>query len=273
MVLPCPAAASSMSAAADLSSGSGGGGALAIYSWPSLQPAVQQPPLTRSPAKLWSTQMWFEAMVQTVVKQLDGGAFLLRVGINPVLSLQLIRLNAADLAAGWDHIQQQHLASALQQDEAVILVHPVASAEQPCVVKQTAGAACPGCPHTMAAAAATAAAAGGGVTAGFSAGDATELLHGKFGDCCSNAEHDHSHHSQPSSSSSQHKSPAQPEEQVKAFYGLVVQTRDAADPLQGCYLLKTVKQSSPSCHCTHYSLNQVCKGPSLQQQYQASWLV
>jgi hypothetical protein len=59
---------------------------------------------------------------------------------------------------------------------------------------------------------------------------------------------------------------------------MVVQCRDSADALQGCYLLKTVQQGSAAagaspCHCTHYSLNKVCKGPSLEAQFQAAWLV
>lgn len=272
--------------AGSLTASESSSGGLAIYSWPKASKPVRQQPVTRSPTKLWSTQMWFEAMVQTVVKQLDGGAFLLRVSANPVLSLKLIRLEAADFAAGWEHIQQCHLESALQQDEAVILVHPVASQDQPCLVRQ-AGEACAGCPHTVsevsAAAAAAAAAYGGGVTASYAAPPTTELLHGKFGECCEDGQHSHDHaHHQHSSSAAQQPQPPQqqasavhPETQT-AFYGLVVQTRDAADPLQGCYLLKTMKQSSSSssaCHCTHYSLNQICKGPSLQQQYQASWLV
>ena len=257
-----------------------------------------QQPVTRSPTRLWTTQMWFEAMVQTVVKQLDGGAFLLRVKVNPVLSLQLVRLDPADLEAGWEHIQQRHLSSVpLQQDEALILVHPVAAADRPCVVRQTAGEACPGCPHTLgevsAAAAASAAAYGGGVTASFAAAAAAaaaavaeppmELMQGRFGDCCSGSgdhshDHHHHHHSSNHGPQQQQQHPQQQAcETQTAFYGLVVQTRDASDPLQGCYLLKTMKQSSSSnsseCHCTHYSLNQVCKGPSLHQQYQASWLV
>lgn len=248
---------------------------LATYAWPKANKLVRQQPVTRSPTKLWSTQMWFEAMVQTVVKQLDGSPFLLRVGVNPVLSLQLIRLDAADLAAGWDHIQQRHLDTALHQDEAVILVHAVATEDTPCVVHQVAGQACPGCPHSTDHTAAAAAAY---------AASTAELLNGRFGECCSGDDHDHSHnhhHHQHSSSAHQHQPQQQQVKQehpetLTSFYGMVVQTRNAADPLQGCYLLKTVKQSSSSgsaCHCTHYSLNQVCKGPSLQQQYQASWLV
>lgn len=290
------------SAAGSLAAPTGGAGALASYVWPKATQLVRQQPVTRSPAKLWSTQMWFEAMVQTVVKQLDGGPFLLCVRTNPVLSLQLIRLAAADLAAGWEHIQQRHLGSALQQDEAVILVHPVASADRPCFVRQAAGEACPGCPHTgpcevSPAAAAAAAAAGGGVTARFSssltpAAAATELLHGKFGDCCSEGDHAHHHHHSSNSSDSISSSSGQqpqaesaasaatsaPSDAQTAFYGMVVQTRNATDPLQGCYLLKTMKLSSDGsrsseCQCTHYSVSQVCKGPSLQQQYQTSWLV
>lgn len=292
------------SAAGSLAASTSGAGALASYAWPKATQLVRQQPVTRSPAKLWSTQMWFEAMVQTVVKQLDGGPFLLCVCTNPVLSLQLIRLEAADLAAGWEHIQQRHLGSAPQQDEAVILVHPVASADRPCLVRQAAGEACPGCPHTAPsevspAAAAAAAARGGSVTAGFCASSPppatpTELLHGKFGDCCRGGEGGHAHHhhhpqhsgsSTSSSSSGQQQqreaataAAAAPSDAQTAFYGLVVQTRNVADPLQGCYLLKTMKlssdgSSSSDCQCTHYSVSQVCKGPSLQQQYQASWLV
>lgn len=241
--------------------------------------------------------MWFEAMVQTVVKQLDGAPFLLRVAVNPVLSLQLIRLQPADIAAGWEHIQQRYLSGVAvqRQDEAVILVHPVAAADRPCVVRVAGDEACPGCPHTVAeahaAAAAATAAYGGGVTASYAAAvgaaasaTTTELLHGKFGECCDGQEHSHDHqhqhdHQQHSSSSvaqPPQQSQQQPDDSLSltAFYGLVVQTRDASDPLQGCYLLKTVTQTcASSCNCTHYSLNQVCKGPSLQQQYQASWLV
>ncbi|WIA38073.1 hypothetical protein OEZ86_001442 [Tetradesmus obliquus] len=58
----------------------------------------------------------------------------------------------------------------------------------------------------------------------------------------------------------------------------ILKTRDLQDSLQGCYLLKTMQLSQhhgggAGCHCTHYSLNRVCQGPSLQQQFQASWLV
>jgi hypothetical protein len=213
------------------------------------------------PGKLqlsWS-HMWFEAMVQMVVKQLNGTPFLLRARSQGQLRLSYVPLNPEELAKGWDHIQQRHLATS-SADDAVILVHPVPSDQQPCAVQVVnQGQACNGCPHTQ---------------PGAETLQQQELLHGKFGDCCSEhsdtSTHQHKH--------SNGKSRDEGKDSVLAYYGLVVQTSNAADPLQGCYLLKTmqVKQQSGSaggCHCTHYSLTRVCKGPSLQQQYQAAWLV
>lgn len=234
---------------------------LATYQFRSSSSDVLRP---GKPQLKWS-HMWFEAMVQMVVKQLDGTPFLLRVSTQGQLRLSYVSLSSEELAQGWDHIQQQHsLASG--PDDALILVHPVPSVQQPCAVSViNHGVKCDGCPHNHSS----------------SSHEQPELLHGKFGDCC---QHDHSSssstssrsgHPQPHSSSTTR---SRSSDSVLAYYGLVVQTRNAADPLQGCYLLKTmqVKQQSGSvggCHCTHYSLTRVCKGPSLQQQYQAAWLV
>jgi hypothetical protein len=294
-----------------LATAAAAGGAALMLPPPPTQPS--DAPLARR----FTTGMWFEAMIQTAVKQLQpGSAFLLRVGFNPALRLELVRLGAADLAAGWEHIQQQHLRPRSssdrhhQHDEALILVHPVAATDQPCLVQQSGGGACPGCPHDArhpqpwpaaaaaiaAAAAADAAAAGGGVTAawqpqpagaGAAAPAASELLHGTFGDCCggddgSNHHHHDHHHGSHHGSHDRHGAAAaaaaaaqQPRDPVTAYWGLVVQCRQADDPLQGCYLLKTVHQAGAGahCQCTHYSLNRVCKGPSLAQQFQEAWLV
>lgn len=208
--------------------------------------------------------MWFEAMVQMVVKELDGTPFLLRVSTQGQLRLSYVPLSPEEVALGWDQIQQRHLVTS-SADDAVILVHPVPSAQQPCAVSAVnQGQTCSGCPHTQ---------------PGADSREQQELLHGKFGDCCSDGHSSHghtsSHHHKYSSSSNSRSRSA---DSVLSYYGLVVQTSNAADPLQGCYLLKTmqVKQQSGSaggCHCTHYSLTRVCKGPSLQQQYQAAWLV
>lgn len=211
--------------------------------------------------------MWFETMVQMAVKQLNGSAFLLRVRNQGHLRFSYVPLSSEEVALGWSHIQQQYLQDS-RTDDAVILVHPVPSEEQPCAVSAiNCGQPCPGCPHTQ---------------PGPSSVEQTELLHGKLGDCCSDHDHDSSSgNRQHSHSSISHKhvhdSSHHNSNSVLSYHGLVVQTSNAADPLQGCYLLKTmqVKQQAGSvggCHCTHYSLTRVCKGPSLQQQYQAAWL-
>uniref|UniRef100_A0A383VLE5 Uncharacterized protein n=1 Tax=Tetradesmus obliquus TaxID=3088 RepID=A0A383VLE5_TETOB len=221
----------------------------------------------------WS-QMWFEAMVQTVVKQLDGAPFILKVTARPLLQMQLIRIHPAELSLGWEHVQRKHLnqqpaAAAGSDHDAIILVHPVVSEQQPCVVSQVRGQPCHNCPHGSSSSSQSAAACS------YDQVEADEMMSGKFGDCCNgdgHAHQQHQHHSSPSSSSSCSS------ESKLAFYGLVVQTRDLQDSLQGCYLLKTMQLSQhhgggAGCHCTHYSLNRVCQGPSLQQQFQASWLV
>lgn len=209
----------------------------------------------------WS-HMWFEAMVQMLVKRLGGSPCLLQVSTRGLLKLTFVPLTESDVSKGWEHIQQQHLGTDDAVD-AVILVHPVPSQQQPCAVKvANKGQSCPGCPHELAA---------------VQSHQQPELMHGKVGDCCSDKQPGHSsreqHHSHSHSPSSHSSS-----DSVLSYHGLVVQTSNAADPLQGCYLLKTVQVKQHSggfggCHCTHYSLTRVCQGPSLQQQYQAAWLV
>jgi hypothetical protein len=222
--------------------------------------------------------MWFEAMVQTVVKQLDGAPFLLKVTARPMLQMQLIRLDPSELSQGWEHVQQKHLnqqpAAADAAYDAIILVHPVVSEQQSCVVSQVQGQACHNCPHSSSTSSQAAA------TCSYDQVEADEMMSGRFGDCCNGQGHtqqqQHQHdsrHRSHSSSSSNCSS-----ESKLAYYGLVVQCKDSQDSLQGCYLLKTMQLSQhhgggAGCHCTHYSLNRVCQGPSLQQQYQASWLV
>eukprot|EP00878_Enallax_costatus_P006505 GHUV01006820.1.p1 GENE.GHUV01006820.1~~GHUV01006820.1.p1 ORF type:complete len:217 (+),score=71.44 GHUV01006820.1:261-911(+) len=214
--------------------------------------------------------MWFEAMVQMVVKQLDGSPFLLRVSSQGHLRLSYVPLSSEEVSMGWSHIQQQYLQGS-NTDDAVILVHPVPSVEQPCAVSAiNHGQTCAGCPHTH---------------PGSSSVEQPELLHGKLGDCCSDHDTSSSGSSQQHSHSASHHqhahgvgSSSRGTDSTLSYYGLVVKTTNAADPLQGCYLLKTmqVKQQAGTvggCHCTHYSLTRVCKGPSLQQQYQAAWLV
>jgi hypothetical protein len=227
--------------------------------------------------------MWFEAMVQTVVKQLDGAPFILKVTARPLLQMQLIRLDPSELNLGWEHVQRKHLkqqpaaagATAEADHDAIILVHPVVSEQQPCVVSQVQGQPCHNCPHSSSSSSKRAA------TCSYDQVEADEMMSGRFGDCC-NGEgrtqhqqpHQHQHDSRHSSSSSSNCS----SESKLAYYGLVVQCRDLQDSLQGCYLLKTMQLSQrhgggAGCHCTHYSLNRVCQGPSLQQQFQDSWLV
>jgi hypothetical protein len=226
--------------------------------------------------------MWFEAMVQTVVKQLDGAPFILQVTSQPMLQMQLIRLDPAELSQGWEHVQRKHLnqqQSAADAYDAVILVHPVVTEQQPCVVSQVQQQACYNCPHSSGTSSQSAA------TCSYDQVEADEMMSGRFGDCCHGEghgqqqhqhQHDTRHHSQSSSSSSSNSNCSS--ESKVAYYGLVVQCRESQDSLQGCYLLKTMQLSQhhgggAGCHCTHYSLNRVCQGPSLQQQFQESWLV
>lgn len=197
------------------------------------------------------------------------------------MQMQLVRLDSSDMSQGWQHVQRTHLSTATAAGgahDAVILVHPVASEQQPCVVSEVQGKPCHNCPR-------------GQPGCSFDEVEAAELLAGRFGDCCSEDEdghhHEHEHHQQwqqpatGSSSTHQHRhlgNSSTCAESELSYYGLVVQCRDPEDSLQGCYLLKTMQSkqhhgSSSGCCCTHYSLNRVCKGPSLQQQFQEAWLV
>jgi len=216
--------------------------------------------LPRPAQQLFSstTRVWFEAMVQTVVRHLDGATpFLLKVNLQPMLQLSLVRLSSSDVQKGWQHIQQQHIASE-QPYDAVIFVHPVAAGQQPCAVSQVQGEPCPGCPHTAPANSCV-------------YSTEAEMFQGRFGDCCSGDEHT-------TAQQYQQQPPSPAGDSQLSYYGLVVQCCDPSESLQGCYLLKAmqVKQHSgggSGCHCTHYSLNRVCQGPSLQQQLKAAWLV
>lgn len=57
------------------------------------------------------------------------------------------------------------------------------------------------------------------------------------------------------------------------YWGLVVQSR-ARTGVEGCYLLKTVRNIEPcaECSCTYYSLTRVCQGEGLERQFIRSWL-
>eukprot|EP00879_Flechtneria_rotunda_P000673 GHRR01000787.1.p1 GENE.GHRR01000787.1~~GHRR01000787.1.p1 ORF type:complete len:300 (+),score=57.89 GHRR01000787.1:241-1140(+) len=247
--------------------------------WPCRAAALDVPPVTAGPANLstyqlrstprscWS-HMWFEAVVQTVVKQLDGQPFLVRVNARPQLQLNLIRLAASELSRGWDYVHHKYLSSGNAYD-AVILVHPVA-AEQPCVVRHVQGRPCSDCMYNPAASS--------------SSCEQVLLMDGKIGDCCDGQYTAAGHQNHTGSPNGKHSSSSQQQQQQRArdshtaYYGLVVQCKEANDHLQGCYLLKTmqVKQHlsrSSVCHCTHYSVNRVCQGPSLQHQFKAAWLV
>ena len=58
------------------------------------------------------------------------------------------------------------------------------------------------------------------------------------------------------------------------FWGVVVQSRRHTG-VEGCYLLKTVKNVSPGtgCTCTHFSLTRISAGEHLEQQFVQSWLL
>jgi len=141
------------------------------------------------------------------------------------------------------------------------------------------------------------------------------ILQGKVGECCEN----HAHTSHPSSSSSMststsagivpfsssHRTIASvsssavrgasikvkalntPEAAAEAsspaplsgYWGVVVQSKHHTG-VEGCYLLRAVRQISPpvssndhGCSCTHYSLTTVCKGEHMERQFIDSWLV
>lgn len=56
------------------------------------------------------------------------------------------------------------------------------------------------------------------------------------------------------------------------YYGVVAQSR-TQQRLEGCYLIKTVRQmGAGGCHCMHYSFMHVCNGPTLQVQSVQHWL-
>lgn len=63
-------------------------------------------------------------------------------------------------------------------------------------------------------------------------------------------------------------------QQSACFWGVVVQAPEHTG-VAGCYLLKTVKNTTPGtgCTCTHFSLTRISSGEHLEQQFVQSWLV
>ena len=64
------------------------------------------------------------------------------------------------------------------------------------------------------------------------------------------------------------------QQQGGCFYGVVVQSRQHTG-VEGCYLLKTVRNVSPGtgCCCTHFSLTRISAGEHLEKQFVQSWLL
>jgi hypothetical protein len=64
------------------------------------------------------------------------------------------------------------------------------------------------------------------------------------------------------------------QQQGGCFYGVVVQSRQHTG-VEGCYLLKTVRNVSPGtgCTCTHFSLTRISAGEHLEKQFVQSWLL
>lgn len=64
------------------------------------------------------------------------------------------------------------------------------------------------------------------------------------------------------------------QQQGGCFYGVVVQSRRHTG-VEGCYLLKTVRNVSPGtgCCCTHFSLTRITSGEHLEKQFVQSWLL
>lgn len=62
--------------------------------------------------------------------------------------------------------------------------------------------------------------------------------------------------------------------QAACYWGVVVQSRSHTG-VEGCYLLKTVRNTSPGtgCSCTHFSLTRISAGEHLEQQFVSSWLL
>lgn len=58
------------------------------------------------------------------------------------------------------------------------------------------------------------------------------------------------------------------------YWGVVVQSKHNSS-VDGCYVLKTIRNADSAAHCTcvHYSLVHVCKGEPYGAQMAASWLI
>lgn len=192
--------------------------------------------------------------MQLVVKQASNKPFLLLVSAIGGLQFHTMDVTPEQAAAGWPL-----LASTIEGTGAdtVILVQPVSKANDIC-----------------------ASARGGGAcsvqdTAARMQSRSRVSVSGRIGDCCDGSETSSEGHKH-AAPTSQQPSGSLPEVE-HAFFGIVVQSRHNTQ-LQGCYLLKrsrTGHQSSlgTGCSCTHYSLNRVCLGLPLWEQWQDSWLV
>lgn len=147
-----------------------------------------------------------------------------------------------------------------------------------------------------------------------SSGLADSILHGKVGDCCDgHGGHTHTHDcagsasargggqqaarplplpaivpfSAPASAAARRatvraaalRPPGAPSpsagacQQAACYWGVVVQSRRHTG-VEGCYLLKTVKNTSATgCSCTHFSLTRIAAGEHLEAQFVQSWLL
>lgn len=199
---------------------------------------------------------WFEAAVQHIAKLAGSTAFLQTVYHHPKLRFSHTQLSDSDITSGWAAIAQEVGAAAA---DCVLLVHPMKSAADACLLNQHGAGECPACSEDS-------------MDMFAQSRQVAETLSGHFGDCCDG--NSSAHESSPSSS--HQDAAAHALDSSTAFYGVVVQSKHDKH-LQGCYLLKTVRvkhrsSHSTGCHCTHYSLTRICKGPTLQQQFKSSWL-
>lgn len=96
------------------------------------------------------------------------------------------------------------------------------------------------------------------------------IIAGKVGDCCDDDHVDHDDELEKTSSNDLLN-----ELDVRkdvAFWGLVVQSH-LPSQLNGCYLLKTVRNVDPiGCTCTHFSVNRICNSTPLSDQFLTFWL-
>lgn len=107
-----------------------------------------------------------------------------------------------------------------------------------------------------------------------STGIARAVLTGQVGDCCTAEQRTSSFWDQ-QGTPNKASAPMAPigQRQEVHYWGLVVQSR-LRTGVEGCYLLKTVRNIEPctDCSCIYYSLTRVCQGEGLEQQFVRSWL-